>query len=141
VDLPARLGIDESDLRVRGLSLVFITNIVFRTSVFRASGGFPTSALWRSRIAGEDGVYRTGLARNWKAVQCDRPAVIHRAREGGATVYFLDRSEVRGDQVVITRLEQMEIDGELATGQNEFWSRFAAITQELRACSGAPASR
>ena len=140
VDIPPRLGIAEDDLRVTSLGTVFVTNIVFRASVFRASGGFPTDALWRSRIAGEDGVYRTGLARNWHAVQCDHPAVVHRAREGGATVYFLDRSEVRNDRVVITRLEPMELNGELEAAQKEYWSRFEAIANELRACAAPPAA-
>lgn len=132
VDIPARFGIDESDLRLRGLSLVFVTNIVFRRSVFMASGGFPTSSIWRSPIAGEDGVYRMGLARNWPVVQCDQPAVIHRAKEGGATVFFLDRSEVRDNRVIMTRLEPIETNGVLQEAQNEFWEKARETAQELR---------
>jgi hypothetical protein len=139
-DIPARFGIDGTDLRIRGLSLVFVTNIVFRRSVFLASGGFPTSSLWRSPIAGEDGTYRVGLARNWNCVQCAREALIHRAREGGATVYFLDRSVVQHDKVVMTRLEEIETNGQLESAQREFWERARVSAQDVGACYAATSS-
>lgn len=132
IDIPPRFGIDETDLRLRGLSLVFITNIVFRKSIFMASGGFPTSKLWRSRIAGEDGAYRHGLAVNWNAAQVSYPALIHRAKEGGATVYFLDRSAVENNRVIMTRLDEIETNGELHAAQNEFWDRAKLMAKEVR---------
>jgi glycosyltransferase involved in cell wall biosynthesis len=140
IDIPARFGIDGTDLRLRGLSSVFVTNIVFRRSVFLASGGFPTSSLWRSPIAGEDGTYRVGLARNWNFAQCPHEALIHRAREGGATVYYLDRSAVEQDKVVMTRLEEIETNGELESAQQDFWERARLSAQEVGACCGPQAS-
>jgi glycosyltransferase involved in cell wall biosynthesis len=134
VDIPQRFGIDESDIRVRGLSLVFINNIVFRRSVFLASGGFPTSATWRNATAGEDGVYRLALFRHWQFVRCERPALIHRAKEGGATVYFLDRNEVRDGQVVAKEYHEIETNGELAAAQEAFLVRTSAIAEEIRRC-------
>lgn len=140
VDIPPRFGIDGSDLRLRGLSLVFITNIVFRRSAFLASGGFPTGPLWRTKIAGEDGTFRHGFARNWRAAQCPRPAVIHRAKEGGATVFFLDRSTVEAGRVVITRLEEIEKNGQLRSAQEEFWARARRIALEVRDCANPAAA-
>lgn len=134
IDIPARLGIDENDLRIRGLSLVFITNMVFRKSVFLASGGFPTTEIWRSRIAGEDGAYRQGLAQSWRAMQCTQPALIHRAKEGGATVYFLDRSMVRNNQVVMTQLDEIVRDGRLHAAQREYWSKARDAALEVQSC-------
>jgi glycosyltransferase involved in cell wall biosynthesis len=140
IDIPVRFGIDRTDLRIRGLSSVFVTNIVFRRSVFLASGGFPTTGLWRSAIAGEDGTYRVGLARNWNFVRCAREALIHRAREGGATVYFLDRSKVEQDKVVMTRLEEIESNGQLESAQQDFWDRARLCAQEVGACRAATSS-
>jgi hypothetical protein len=134
IDIPPRFGIDQTDLRLRGLSLVFVTNIVFRKSVFLASGGFPTAALWRSRIAGEDGVYRHSLAEYWNAAQFSQTALIHRAKEGGATVYFLDRSKVEDNRVVMTRLDDIETNGQLHSAQHEFWDRARDAAREVRDC-------
>ncbi|MFL9872639.1 glycosyltransferase family 2 protein [Paraburkholderia megapolitana] len=134
VDIPQRFGIDESDIRVRGLSLVFINNIVFRRSIFLASGGFPTSATWRNATAGEDGVYRLALFRHWQFVRCERLALIHRAKEGGATVYFLDRNEVRDGQVVAKEYHEIEINGELAAAQEAFFAQAAEIAEEIQRC-------
>lgn len=64
-NIPSRLGIDGSDLRLKGLSYVFITNILFRRSVYLATGGLPTEKFWRSKIAGEDGVFRARLFPHW----------------------------------------------------------------------------
>jgi len=133
VDIPARLGIAEDDLRVRNLSSVFVTNIVLRASVFRASGGFPTDNLWRGRAAGEDSAYRGGLARNWRAAESGHPALIHHAREEGATVYFLERSQVQAGQVVITRLDELEASGELPAAHEVFADRFRKTADEFRA--------
>lgn len=138
IDIPARLGIDESDLRIRGLSLVFVTNMVLRRSVFLASGGFPAGAVWRSRIAGEDGVYRQSLVENWNGAACGDEAVIHRAKEGGATVYFLDRSAVVDGRVVITRHDEIETNGVLQAAQDGFWRRGREIAAELRHCLRSP---
>jgi glycosyltransferase involved in cell wall biosynthesis len=135
IDLPERLGITGPDLRVTGLSYVFITNMVFRTSVFRASGGFPTEQLWRSKAAGEDGVFRMGFAQNWTAHQCDHPAVVHRAREGGATVFFLDRSVVQDGKVVMTRLEEIERNGQLPAAHAAHLQLAQRTAAEMRACT------
>ena len=137
VDIPARLGVAEDDLRLENLTNVFATNIVFRTSVFRASGGFPTGGVWRTPAAGEDSAYRHGIAHNWAATECAHPALIHHAREHGATVHYLERSEVRNGEVVITRMDDIEASGQLQAAFRQFTERFAAISQELRACSAA----
>jgi predicted SAM-dependent methyltransferase len=141
IDIPARLGIDATDLRVRGLNEVFITNIVFRRSVFLASGGFPTQGLWRSRVAGEDGVFRRGLAHNWHGAQSTHPALVHRAKEGGATVYFLDRTKVVDGQVVIARPDEIEIDGTLNAAQEDFWRAATLSALEVRDCVAQPQER
>jgi glycosyltransferase involved in cell wall biosynthesis len=138
IDIPARLGIDETDIRIGGLSAVFVTNIVFRRSVFLASGGFPTADVWRSRIAGEDGAFRHAMARNWRGAQSDHPALIHRAKEGGATVFFLDRSKVEDGRVVMTRLEDIEINGVMENAQEDFWRAAMLSAEEVRQCVALP---
>jgi glycosyltransferase involved in cell wall biosynthesis len=130
-EIPGRFGIDQSDIRIRGLSLVFVTNFLFRKSVFMASGGFPTAPIWRTAVAGEDGVFRTGIARNWHARQIPHPALTHRAKERGATVFFLDRTEVKDGRVVMTRLEPIEMNGELDAAQNEFWDNARRSADEV----------
>lgn len=134
VDLPDRLGVDDTDPRISGLSFTFITNMFFRASVFRATGGLPTGPIWRTRVAGEDGAFRRGLAHNWTGGQANMHALIHHAREGGATVHFLDRSEVRDGRVVITGLSEIEMNGELHRAQEAYWGRYAEIAREVRAC-------
>ena len=132
IDIPSRFGIDETDVRIRGLSAVFTTNMLFRRSVFLASGGFPTSPLWRRKIAGEDGVYRQGFCRNWRAGQCDHPALVHRAKEGGATVHFLDRTSVEDNRVVMNEFDLVETDGTLEAARQEFYGRAAEAACEVR---------
>jgi hypothetical protein len=44
---------------------------------------------------------------------------------------------VRDGQVVITRPEQIEVDGRLAAAHREFEARFEATTNELCACAAA----
>lgn len=131
IDLPERLGIDETDPRVYGLTFIFATNVIMFKSVFMASGGFPTEPIWRTKAAGEDGVFRHGLYRHWNMVQCDRLALIHRAKEGGATVYYLDRTEMRDGQIVITRAEEIERSGELDRAQHVFWDRARDAALEI----------
>jgi glycosyltransferase involved in cell wall biosynthesis len=131
-DIPERLGVDGSDPRVYGLTFIFVANIIFLRSVFLASGGFPTDSIWRSPIAGEDGAYRHGLAYNWNFLQCDRVALIHHAREGGATVRYLDRTELRDGKVVITHVHDIEKSGELNAVQQAFWRRAGEMAGEIR---------
>ncbi|PFH08427.1 glycosyl transferase family 2 [Collimonas sp. PA-H2] len=134
MDIPARFGIDETDLRIRGLSLVFMTNVVCRRSVFLASSGFPTAAIWRSPIAGEDGVYRTALMRHWNGARCDFPALRHWAKEGGTTVGFLERSKVVDDTVHIEATE-LERSGELQAALDVFLADIARIARECQSCA------
>lgn len=135
VDLPARLAHRQDDLSIRGLSNVFVTNILFRTSLFRASGGFPVDAVWRQPRAGEDSVYREQFAHCVRAGAIDQPALMHRAREGGATVHFLDRSEVRGDRVVLTRYDDIEKNGALQEAHAMFTRHMAATFDVVWACA------
>jgi glycosyltransferase involved in cell wall biosynthesis len=132
IDIPARLGIDASDVRVYGLTFIFATNIIFRRSIFLASGGFPTAQIWRSPVAGEDGVYRHGLYYNWNMIQCDRLGLIHRAKEGGATVRYLERTEIRDGKIVITQPHELEASGELDAAQHVFLKRAGEIAAEIR---------
>ena len=133
VDLPARLGIQDDDLRIAGLSYVFTNNIVFRRSVFQASGGFPTGEQWRSPSAGEDGHYRRRLTQHWNALGCQIPALIHHAREGGATVYFLDRSRVESGQVLIEQ-NDWERNGGMRQAVEQYESFLNASMDEIRHC-------
>jgi hypothetical protein len=131
-DLPPRLGIDASDPRVQGLTYIFMNNVIFLRSVFMATGGFPVGPVWRTKAAGEDGSFRHAVYRDWKMVQCDRLGLIHHAKEGGATVHYLDRTEMRDGRIVITRSDEAEKGGELERAQQEFWIRAVEIAAELR---------
>lgn len=131
VGLPERLGIDATDLRIRGLSAVFITNLMCRRSAFLASGGFPRDPIWRSPIAGEDGVFRVALHRHWLAKSCGVPALIHTAREGGATVTFLDRSRVENGQVHI-EATPLEASGELQAATDAYLLQASETFIELQ---------
>lgn len=133
VDIPSRLSITEDDLRITGLSHVFMTNIICRRSVFLASGGFPMSEQWRTAAAGEDGQYRATLAQHWKAASCTLPALIHHAREGGATVYYLDRSRVENGRVVIEP-SAWESSGAYATAAEQHTQLIASMIDEISRC-------
>ncbi|MDB5767714.1 MAG: hypothetical protein JWQ61_2528 [Collimonas fungivorans] len=135
VDIPARFGIDETDVRIRGLSAVFMTNIVCRRSVFLASGGFPTAEIWRSPIAGEDGAYRFALKEHWNGGGCDFPALKHWAKEGGTTVRFLDRTKVVDGKVSIVEQHELERNGELQATLDAFMADVARIAREGQECA------
>lgn len=134
-DIPARFGIDETDVRIKGLSAVFMTNIICRRSVFLASGGFPTAAIWRSPIAGEDGAYRFVLMEYWNGAACDFPALKHWAKEGGATVHFLDRTKVVDGKVVFVETHELERSGELQAALDAFMADVARIAKEGQDCA------
>jgi glycosyltransferase involved in cell wall biosynthesis len=134
IDIPARFGIDETDLRIIGLSAVFMTNVICRRSIFLASGGFPTAPIWRSPIAGEDGVYRAALMHHWNGARCNFPALRHWAKEDGTTVRFLDRSEVV-DGMVRIEGNELERSGELQAAMNLFLADAARIARENLACA------
>ncbi|AMP15600.1 glycosyltransferase family 2 protein [Collimonas pratensis] len=134
LDIPARFGIDETDLRIRGLSLVFMTNVVCRRSVFLNSGGFPTAAIWRSPIAGEDGVYRAALMHYWNGATCEFPALKHWAKEGGTTVGFLERSKVVDNKVHI-EANELERSGAIQAATHLFLADVARIAKECQACA------
>jgi glycosyltransferase involved in cell wall biosynthesis len=140
IEIPARFGIDETDLRIRGLAAVFVTNMVFRRSVFLASGGFPVTPVWRSKAAGEDGIFRRAIAGNWRGASFQVPALLHRAKEGGATCYFLDRTVVEGDRVVVTRHEEIERNGVLEAAEAEYYAQAARIAREVAAAVNPPAA-
>ncbi|MEG0938214.1 MAG: glycosyltransferase family A protein [Comamonas sp.] len=133
VDLPPRLGIQEGDLRIKGLSHVFITNLICRRSVFLASGGFPMAEHWRTHAAGEDGHFRALFSKHWKGLRCNIPALIHHAREGGATVYFLDRSRVENNRVVV-ELNDWETSGTFQQAADQHIQAVDAAMQEIRLC-------
>ena len=133
VDLPARLGIDENDLRLRGLSAVFATSVVLRKSVFMAIGGFPIGQVWRSPAAGEDAIFRMALVQSWHAGQCAHPALRHHAREGGSTVRFLDRTFVRDGQVVTTHQDPVVSSGAPQAAADEFLQRAGKYAAEIGA--------
>lgn len=99
-DIPDRLNIFAEDIRLRGLSYVFTNNIVFRRSVFMATGGFPVGDIWRTEIAGEDGHFRWGFGQHWTCGQVDTPALIHTVKEGGSTIRFLERTHVEDGRVI-----------------------------------------
>ena len=133
VDLPARLGIQDEDLRIVGLSYVFTNNIVFRRSVFQASGGFPVAEQWRTPSAGEDGHYRSLLLKHWHALGCMTPALVHHAREGGSTVYFLDRSRVENGRVH-TELNEWEKNGVLQLAAEQYTEFVNTHMKEIHLC-------
>lgn len=133
VDLPPRLGVQEGDLRVTGLSHVFVTNLICRRSVFQASGGFPVAQQWRTPSAGEDGQFRSLLAKHWHALSCPIPALIHHAREGGATVYFLDRSRVENGRV-LTDSNEWEKRGDLQQAAEQYTEFVNANIKEIHLC-------
>lgn len=133
VDLPMRLGLQEDDLRIRGLSYVFMTNVICRRSVFLASGGFPTAAAWRTSAAGEDGHYRSMLLKHWNFLGCNQAALIHHAREGGATVFFLDRSRVENGQVVM-ELTESEKNGVMQNAVDQYQYFIDSSVNEIQHC-------
>ena len=139
-NIPKRLGIDGSDLRLTGLSYVFITNILFRRSVFLASGGLPVEKFWRSKIAGEDGVFRMRLCHHWNGGQIQYPALLHSVKEGGATVHFLDRSCVTEGSVQIVNHDPAEIDGSYFAAMQHYWNNMDRLVEEQRRSMLGPTS-
>lgn len=133
VDLPERLGVQDDDLRVIGLSGVFMTNMLLRRSVALTSGGFPMTEQWRNLAAGEDGHYRSLLVHHWNVLGCDQPALIHHAREGGATVYFLDRSRVEDGRVLI-EADASEKSGLLQQAADQYTQWVNTCMEEVRQC-------
>lgn len=102
IDIPERLQVDANDLRLRGLSFVFATNVIFRRTAFLACGGFPVGQAWRGPNAGEDGALRAEFFRAFQCIHAFVPALIHTIKEGGATAFFLDHSRVENEQVLFT---------------------------------------
>jgi glycosyltransferase involved in cell wall biosynthesis len=133
VDLPARLNIDADDLRLQTLNGVFATSLVLRKSVFMAIGGFPTGSVWRSPAAGEDGAFRMAINQSWHAKQCDHPALVHHAREGGSTVRYLDRTLIRDGGIIMSEPYPVVSSGELKAATVAFLQESARFALEIQA--------
>jgi glycosyltransferase involved in cell wall biosynthesis len=88
-------------------------NLLMRTETARQIGGFPVDPRFRGQVAGEDGTFRTELARFGQVLKLDLPFIRHRLRPGGHADLFLDRAVFQGGRVAFKYLLPEERDGTL----------------------------
>lgn len=98
-------------------------NIVIRRSAFWVCGGFPTSKVFRSPVAGEDIAFKTALKACFAVHPLQMAGVRHHVREGSATDRFLARTQVDAQGVHFLDRHPLERDGELARGIRDHVTR------------------
>jgi glycosyltransferase involved in cell wall biosynthesis len=88
-------------------------NLLMRAETVRQIGGFPTNPGFRGKVGGEDGAFRTELARFGQVLKLDLPFIHHRLRPGGHADLFLDRAVLQDGRVAFKYLLPEEQDGTL----------------------------
>ena len=86
-------------------------NVLVRRNAFWACGGFPVESAFRTRIAGEDIVFKNALKQWFHVASASDKLIRHHVREGSATDQYLKRTEVVDGQVVFKTQQDNEADG------------------------------
>lgn len=89
-------------------------NLLVRREVCELIGGFPEGPAFRGKVGGEDAPFRQILRRHFREGHVPRPLLRHRFRRGGHLDYFLSRSRVDGERLLLLEQAPEERDGSLA---------------------------
>lgn len=115
--------IDAADPRFKLILDSVPWNLVVRRSAFFVCGGFPSSPVFRSPVAGEDIAFKSALKACFTVHSLPLAGVRHHVREGSATDRFLARSRVDASGVQFLDQHPLEREGTLAREIREHVAR------------------
>lgn len=127
-----RIVLDESDPRYPAAISSVPWNIVVRRNLFWACGGFPVGDEFRTKLAGEDIVFKQVLRNFFPVAVVGEKYIRHHIREGSATDRYLKRTRVVDGRIVFTEDAPNETDGSWDRAYNAHihWA-FKALSAEL----------
>lgn len=90
------------------------SNLIIRKNIADLLGGFPESPALRGKAAGEDWAFKKALCSYFKVTYCPEKYFRYYFKPGSHLQYFLDRSRVVDDKLVLTEFSSEEESGELS---------------------------
>ena len=106
-------------------------NILLRRNAFWQIGAFPTSAAFRTPLAGEDIAFKNALRYYLKtAADYSRQLLRHHLRDGSATDNYLNRTVLVDGQVTYTSHYENENNGDW---NNALQNHFGRVQRDIEA--------
>jgi glycosyltransferase involved in cell wall biosynthesis len=120
------------DLHVSGAVSFMPSNKMLRRATVELIGGFPEDAVFRTGMAGEDGVFAQVLTKYFAC--CFEPAELCRYYVGPNSHFsrFVRRTWVENGKLVFVELEAIESSGALTATALEFERRFLERCRSIR---------